>query len=231
MKTTLFCSAFSLVAVSLIAADSADEVKSAAKKLAGKDNYSWTTIIKIPEGSGGNFRPGPADGKIEKDGYAIITTTRGDNTIVAVLKGGNGAAKYEGEWKTLDEWAEQGQGAQFIVRRLKSFKAPAVEAQEISGQVKELKKEGEVYSGELTDEGAKQLLSFRGGQASSAKDAKGTAKFWVKDGELSKYEYHVQGTVNFNGEDRDIDRTTTTEIKEVGTTKVEVPDGAKKKLS
>lgn len=231
MKTTLLFSAVSLVAISLLAADTADEVKAAAKKLSSKDNYSWTTTIKIPEGSGGNFRPGPTDGKTEKDGYTIITTTRGDNTIVAVLKGGNGAAKYEGEWKTLDEWAEQGQTAQFIARRLKSFKAPAVEAQDISGQVKELKKESDLYSGDLTEEGAKQLLSFRGGQASSAKDAKGTAKFWIKDGQLSKYEYHVEGTMNFNGEDRDIDRTTTTEIKEVGNTKVEVPDGAKKKLS
>jgi hypothetical protein len=47
---------------------------------------------------------------------------------------------------------------------------------------------------------------------------------------LVKYQTHVTGTVSFNGTDRDVDRTTTTEIKDVGTTKIEVPDDAKKKL-
>jgi len=37
--------------------------------------------------------------------------------------------------------------------------------------------------------------------------------------------------MNFNGNDVDIDRTTTVEIKEVGSTKVDVPEEAKKKLS
>jgi hypothetical protein len=36
--------------------------------------------------------------------------------------------------------------------------------------------------------------------------------------------------MNFNGEDREVSRTTTYEIKDVGTTKVEVPEDAKKKL-
>lgn len=60
---------------------------------------------------------------------------------------------------------------------------------------------------------------------------KGNAKFWVKDGVLSKYEFHVEGTVTFNGNDREMNRTTTVEIKDVGTTQVQVPDEAKKKLS
>ena len=41
----------------------------------------------------------------------------------------------------------------------------------------------------------------------------------------------MTGKVSFNGNDRDVDRATTVEVKDVGTTKVEVPDGAKKKLS
>jgi len=60
--------------------------------------------------------------------------------------------------------------------------------------------------------------------------AKGSIKFWVKDGLLSKYEYQVHGTFSFNGTDREINRTHTTEIREVGTTKVSVPDEAVKKL-
>ena len=53
----------------------------------------------------------------------------------------------------------------------------------------------------------------------------------MKDGQLAKYEYKVTGTINFGGEDRDVERTTTVEIKEVGTTKIEVPEDAKKKMA
>ena len=41
----------------------------------------------------------------------------------------------------------------------------------------------------------------------------------------------MQGTISFNGNDVDIDRTTTVEIKDVGSTKVDVPEEANKKLS
>ena len=54
--------------------------------------------------------------------------------------------------------------------------------------------------------------------------------FWIADGKLAKYQTHVSGTVSFNGNDRDIDRTTTVEISDVGSTKIDVPDDAKKKL-
>jgi hypothetical protein len=53
----------------------------------------------------------------------------------------------------------------------------------------------------------------------------------VKDGQLAKYEYHVQGNMSFNGQDREINRTTTVEIKDVGSTKVEIPAEAKAKMS
>ena len=48
---------------------------------------------------------------------------------------------------------------------------------------------------------------------------------------LSKYQTKVEGTVNFNGDDRDIDRTMTVEIKDQGTTKIEIPEAAQKKMS
>ena len=89
------------------------------------------------------------------------------------------------------------------------------------------------FSGELkTETVAARLNPFggrRGGAGGEAPpppaDAKGTAKFWIKDGVLSKLEYHVTGVINFNGDDRDVDRTTTIEIKDVGKTKLENEDG------
>ena len=89
------------------------------------------------------------------------------------------------------------------------------------------------YAGDLTEEGAKSFLVFggRGGaDGPVVSNAKGSVKFWVKDGLLAKYQYTVKGSISFNGNDRDVDRATTVEIKNIGTTKVEVPDEAKKKL-
>ena len=58
-----------------------------------------------------------------------------------------------------------------------------------------------------------------------------TNLFWVKDGELTKYEHNVQGKiVGRDDQEFPINRTTTIEIKDVGKTKLALPDEAKKKL-
>ena len=46
----------------------------------------------------------------------------------------------------------------------------------------------------------------------------------------SKIEVHYSATVNFNGNEQEFDTTRTIEIKNVGTTKIDVPAQAKAKL-
>ncbi len=235
MKSKILVGILCLVAGSLVAADSTakEEVSAGIKKLGQQSNYSWKTTVEF-----GNFT-GTTEGKAEKDGLVGLSMTFGENTTEAFLKAGKGAIKApDRDWQSLAELeaaagSEPGRG-QFMARRMKNFKAPSDEAADILGKVKDIKKDGSVYSGDLTDEGAKDLVSFggrRGPNAPEPKNAKGSVKFWLKDGTLSKYELKVQGTINFNGEDRDMDRTTTTDIKDVGTTKLEVPEAAQKKLS
>ena len=106
-----------------------------------------------------------------------------------------------------------------------------MQAAELATFAKELKKDGDTYSSDLSEDGAKTLLRFRrGGDGPAVSNAKGSVKFSLKDGALVKYEFKVQGTINFGGNDVDVDRATTVEIKDVGKTKVEVPEEAKKKL-
>ena len=103
-----------------------------------------------------------------------------------------------------------------------------------SAKPKRFRKDGDVYAADLTEAGAKSQLSFggrRGGNAPEASNAKGSIRISLKDGMVTKYELRVQGTMTFNGEDRDVNRTTTIEIKDVGATKLEVPDDAKNKMS
>jgi hypothetical protein len=235
MKRHLLFGTMALLAGSLLAANAApqDELTAAAKKLADKDNYAWKQTTE--NAGGGGFGGGTSEGKTEKDGYLWLSMTMRDNTIEAVKKGEKGAIKTQDGWQSLSEATSGDPGpATFIARRMQNFKAPAAQAEDLAGKTKELKQDGDVYSGELTEEGAKSQLMFggrAGGNGPEISGAKGSVKFWVKDGVLSKYEIKVKGTVSFNGNDRDIDRTTTVEIKDIGSTKIQVPEGAQKKLS
>jgi hypothetical protein len=235
MKSLLLCSTTLLAAASLLAADK-DDVKEAAKKLAGADNYSWTTTMESPQ-----FSPGPSHGKTQSDGLVWLDMTMQDNTIEAFAKDGKGAVKTDEGWQSLDDAGKDDGGggfnpSRFMVMRLRNFKSPAAQAAEIADKTKDLAKTDDVYAGELTEEGAKTLMTFgrRGaqGQAPAISNAKGTVKFWIKDGAIVKYQTKVTATMkNRDGDDMDIDRTTTVEIKNVGTTKITVPDDAKKKMT
>jgi hypothetical protein len=234
MKQTLvFAAAVALLSGTLQGAEPKDEVVNAAKQLGEKENYSWHQTVVVPEDA--QFKPGPTDGKTEKDGFTFVSITFNDNEIKAVLKGDKGAAtNMEGEWQSLSELANSEGPGRFMAMRFRDFKAPAAQAAMLATRTKELKKDGDVISGDLTEEGAKEMMSFRrrnGGEAPTVSDAKGSVKFWVKDGTLTKYEFKVKGKMSFNGNDIDQDRTTTVVIKDVGTTKVNVPDEAKKKIS
>jgi hypothetical protein len=122
-----------------------------------------------------------------------------------------------------------------LARMGQNFRTPADDATRLAGLTQSLTAGTNGISGNLTGDGAKTLLTFsrRGnanGNGPTVSNAKGTATFWITDGKLTKFQTHVTGTVNRNGDDVDVDRTTTTEIKDVGTTKIEVADDAKKKL-
>lgn len=226
---------------SLAVASPQDDLKAAAQKLADANGYSWKSTV---ENAGGNNNRGggPSEGKTEKDGYTMVTMTRGDNKIEVLRKGEKVAIKNaDGEWKTPAELADANGGGQQANRGRFAGRAaqnlPAKTAMDLVSDAKDLTASGDGFSGMLSEEGAKKALSFgprRGGNNADGpqiSNAKGEVKFTTKDGVLSSYQLHVTGSVSFNGNDRDVDRTTTVQIMDVGSTKVEVPDEAKKKLA
>jgi hypothetical protein len=230
MKTTALFTGLVLFTGSLLAADPKDEAAAAAKKLGEKPNYSWKTTVVVPEGT--QFRPGPTEGQTEKDGVTHLKMSFGDNTTEAYIKGEKAAVTNpDGGWQSLAELSDAEGPRRFLAMMIRNFKTPSVQATELASGAKELKKDGDAYAGDLNEETAKTLLRFRRGGDATVSNAKGSVKFWLKDGGLSKYQFKVTGTVSFNGNDRDVDRTTTVEIKDIGTTKIEVPADAKKKLS
>lgn len=227
MKKILIASALALVAGQLVAADSnpKDDVVAAAKKLGATLNYSWKHNVVVPEDS--PFKSGPMEGKTEKGGVTYFTVSFGDNTTKIYLKGGQSAiSDPDGGWATAKELeSDEGGPGQFMAAVVRTFKAPAEQAEELAGAAKELKLDGAVISGDMTEAGAKAQFHF-----GTVTNPKGWVKFWLKDGQLTKYEFKLAGHVDVNDNGIDVDRDATIEITDIGATKIEVPAEAKKKL-
>ncbi len=217
-----------------------DDVQNAAAALGNAANYTWQTTVDM--GANSPFQPGPTDGKTEKDGYTTVSMDMMGNPSMAVLKGTNAAVQTpDNGWQTVAEAMQGGGGGgmnpgMFIVRQAQNLKTPAVEATNLLALAGDLKVDGDKITGDLTTDGAKAQLSFGGrgrrggGGGPDITNPKGTVTFWLTDGKLTKYQTHVTGSIDRGGNPMDMDRTTTVMIKDVGTTKVEVPDDAKKKL-
>jgi hypothetical protein len=167
MKRNLLSGLVALLAVPLLAADASPkaDVKNAAAALGDQANYSWRTTVEV--GNGSPFRPGPAEGKTEKGGYTTLSMSFNDNTSEIVRKGTNGAIKTpDNGWQSLAEAMKDDGGGgfnpgMFLARTVQNFKTPDLQAADLADQAKDLKKDTNGISGDLTEDGAKALLTFR----------------------------------------------------------------------
>ncbi len=187
-----------------------------------------------------NSGPIVTDGKMAGD-LTWLSSSFQDNTTEAFRMGTNVVFKGDNGWETppAPGGGGGGGGGGFnpgarIARQLQNVKGPAADVADLVSKAKDITKDGDAYSGDLTTDGAKALATGgfgrRGGTPPT--DGKGSVKFWVKDGMLTKYESKVSGKrTNQNGDETEFERTTTIEYKDIGTTKLNLPDDAKKKLS
>jgi len=224
---------------SLVAfADPKDDLQSALQKLADSPNYSWVTTVE------GGFGRGPMNGKTQKDGLTWFSMQMRDNDVEMVIKGDKIAIKTEDGWKSASEIESADDGDQpspgrFAVMMARNLKGPAAQSLDMADKLVNVKPTADGFSADLSQAQAEQALTFRRRPTTnpdsdapqiSVRNAKGSVTYTAKDGEVTKIVMHVTGTVTFNDNDRDVDRTTTTEIKDVGTTSIDVPADAKAKL-
>ena len=234
MKTFLFFLSIGMLAHTGRAADGLQKVTDAAKQVGSKPNYSWATMTREGDGSPGTL--GPIQGKAEKNGVTFLEFVVGGVPVEVCMKDKKGAAKALEGWQTFDEIARTSGTAAAVVRYLRVYKAPVAESAELASNTKDLKEAEGVFSGELKEDVVKELLLFgvrrrEGEEPPKTSDAKGAIKFWVKDGALTKYEINVQGKVSNGDRENEIHRTTTVQIKDAGTTKIDVPPEALEKMS
>jgi hypothetical protein len=230
MRLFAFLTWISLTACGVVAqTNPATELAEAIRKLSEKPNYSWTAL---PKSETPSFRPGLTEGKTERNGHTYFKLVVGQNSVEAAFREDKSAIKTEDKWESAQEL--EGERA-WVARRLNSFRVPATEAQELLSKADAITKKNGVFSANLKPDGVRDILLTRrvaATQTARPVNPKGSVKFWTKDGALSKYEYTIQGKFVSDppSQSLDINLTTTVEIKDVGTTRVQVPEEAKKKL-
>jgi hypothetical protein len=236
VKKALIFGFIGLLARTLSIAESSplERIVSAAKQLSAQPNYSWTTTVKEGDGSSAPF-PG-LSGKAIKYGPTCLSSMMGATSSEVYLNGQKGTAKGPEGWRTFDEIAKPGGFAAALVGYLRSYKAPSVECDTLCRELQNVKEQKGILSGELKGNvAAKEYMEFfipryAGQEPPKLADPKGSVKFWIEKGMLTKYQIDVQCKVTRGDQESEFHRTTTVEIKDVGTTKLEMPEGAKQKL-
>jgi len=212
----------------------------AAQALAEQPSYSWHTTVEVPPDA--RFRQGPTTGKLEK-GVAMFVSTSGfrGNTDMIIAGGKAATTDREGNWQSAAEAAGGQGGNRFGAPNPRDFKAPADEALELINGLTKLRRDGDAYVSELSEDEAKKLASAGGGRRGSGGGggrgggsnvlfAKGSVTFWVEGGVLTKYQQVLDASMDFNGSEFVVERTTTTTIKDIGKTEVVIPEAARAKL-
>jgi hypothetical protein len=213
------------------AANPAADLTAAAEKLAAATSYAWSQTSSF----GGNFGDRTTTGKKGSGGFLLVTMPGRDQEFQVLSRKGKAAMQRDGAWVVPNpDGEEQGPG-RWIARMVQNLREPAAEAKELVAKVTELKNEGGTFSGKFSEEVAKELMSFRGfgrrgggggGTPPEVTGAGGTVTFTVADGVLTGYQTTLTGRMDFNGESRDIIRTTKVEFTGVGATSFDIPEAA-----
>lgn len=260
MKSALlFCSLAALLVAGQLRAGPTDSAILAAMKLGDQPNYSWTasvvrdsrsytiegktlvgsyTQVTVPASlalpaSNPSLRGRVSRGSTESEVVAIF---KGDEKYVVETSEG---WLTPAEFSSLPPAPRTGSGRQRgLVSTLPltfAISQPHEDIGIIIGSSTDLRvDEGGIVSGRLSDTAARLLLLPPNQEKVSPEQATGSFKFWISNGMLTRYEIQINGIVSIDlGGSRRLVRTTqtvTTEIKEVGTTKLTVAPELKAKL-
>ncbi len=231
--------------VAILVQDDKAKLDEAGKKSSDWQSYSYTSTTKTEgmggggQGGGGNAGgPTTVEGSFEK-GVGLYVKGRSEAVRVddkVVVKGQDGTWTVQTPGGQGQGGGGQGGGGQGGQGRRRGGMMPtdpphkdlADLGSKFSSVTSAKDGDNTVYSGDLTKEGAQALL---GGMARRAEDASGKAKITVdKDGNIVKIE--IDGKVSGKMRDREFNITTNkvVEFKNVGNTKVQIPEEAKKAL-
>jgi len=232
---------FFFVACCLMAADGrADEAKAptddtlmqtltdAIERLDQQSSYRWTIEVEVPEEI--RFRPGPTQGTTVQGGATHVTQSFGPRSTQVVIVGDKAAVtNRDGRWETASLSDQSYRSEGFAASIARDTQTPVEEANELTLSLTSLEEEGDGLVGTLPVDASKAQLAGRRG-VDSVRDTKGTVRFSISDGVLTKYVLRVEGTLVDDDQTRETWRQTTVQVKDVGTAKLDLPSGATEAL-
>ena len=216
--------------------DPKEAALAAVKNLGDQPSFGWTTVTAMAEAQGpDDRRAGTLTGWTERAGHTrVALPAPGGQEFV--LRGGKAAVLFEGNWQTLDQATARGGGGLtgFNRRLVTDFKSPGTQAEELIGKAAAFTREGDGVTAELSAQTVNELLTAgnppgfaRRRGAGPIKDLKGSVIFRITNGVLAGFTVKLSGSREVFGRTLKLDRTITTNIIGVGTTRVPVPEDAR----
>jgi hypothetical protein len=208
-----------------------EELAQAAKKATEMESYSFKVDVKAGKGKKG----APSyEGKYQKDQPIALKT----GTTEGFKKGAVVVAKEGEEYKKVEKPKKGAKKDASPALAFYDVKLPHELLEGLEKSFEKVEKAAEkdkdctVWSGPLTAEGSRAVASTGAkGEAKANLTYTGTAKVWINaQGAIVRYEASVD--VKGDSAKGEINQhvTKTIEITEIGSTKVEVPEAAKKAL-
>ncbi len=213
----------------LVCATPDDDLDKACAKAAEMGKYGFKLTTKIEGMKGADSQP--LEVKVDKD---LATEIKGQQT--SYKKGETLVIKEGEEWKKYErtkpaQGDKEARRAGAAMAMLAGLRVPHEILADFGKKLKEVKKAEEkendcaVYSGDLTDEAAKELGAMGKGKNAGDLSYSGSAKLWINaEGAIVKFELNTAATGTVKEKDINIKATRTYEIGEVGTVKIEIPE-------
>jgi hypothetical protein len=223
------------LASSLLAAGSSpqEDVLAAIAALGTQTNYSWKTTVQLGLLHSATTRYG----RTVKDGYTLFSTNPANDqgipdSFAVLIRGTNAAVQTApNSWRSaadvLRDPGSRSTPAWALAQTAQNLKPPAILAANLAAQAQDWLAGTNSLAGVLNAESVTSLL---GDRLPISTNRLVRVTFWITDGKLAKFQWHATGMTTFNGSSRNMDRTATTEIMSVNTTKLQVPDEARKIL-
>jgi hypothetical protein len=256
MKKLVLPAIAAALAVANTRATPLDDVAVAAQRLADAANYSWASNEKTLRGP--ITMATSVKGATERDGFTVAKKTmnnpRGSDYVEDTVYWGTQVAYLRnGSWKTEQELraAAGGRSGVTVVGNGigKSGRAvgvmtatsqndappsasrPAQMILWILAQVKNVTVSGDAFIVDLSYDYIARVMrgNGRNGPLVVSPNSTGSAKFWINGGVIAKYQIQIKASYE-NSDAPAAERTTTVEIKNVGSTDVAVSAEARAKF-
>lgn len=245
-----------LLAFLVCPAQDKDDIVSAAKKLAEAKNYSFQGVSKfdgqLPFGGGGGggeqqIPEAKFSGSYDAEKALVMLTDTNEYVKIGKVL----VTRPRAEWRVVEEQPAEGGGGRQFGRGGRGMmgmfgrapKAPHEEFADFASKLGSAKKtdktetvgetDGTIYEADLSEEYAKELnpMSRMLDRMGGGGEVTGKARFWIDaDGNLLKIETTSTLSADIQGNAIEISSIRTITIHGVGTTKVEIPAGAKEAI-